>query len=46
MPKQISQTHKTIYLLQLLKINLLSETKVSQALPEFICSSGAILTVE
>ena len=38
--------HRTIYLLQLLKTNLLSETTVSQAQQTFICSNSAKFTVE
>ena len=38
--------HRTIYFLQLLKINLLSEIIVSQAQPTFICSNSAVIKVE
>ena len=42
--QQIFPAHKTIYSSQLLKTNLLSETRVSQAQAAFICSNSAIIT--
>ena len=45
-PKKIFLGHRTIYLLQLLKTNLLSETLYYHTQPEFICSNSAIITVE
>ena len=44
--QQFFPGHRTTYMSQLLKTNLLSETTVSQAQLAFICSNSAILTVE
>ena len=44
--QQIFPAHKTLYLPQLLKTNLLSETIVTQAQTAFVCSNSAIITAE
>ena len=44
--QQISPAHRTVYFSHLLKVNLLSETIVSQALPAFICLYSTIIRVD
>ena len=44
--QQTVSAHRTIYFLQSLKANSLSEAIVSRAQFEFTCSNSAVITVE